>query len=102
MGTCCKYCGSCNVKWVDVSTIKENPKWELWNYEEGFPPHYKHDCGFKGFGNCSTCNQPIRWKECFDTVKGNHFKPYDHTKNQEHHCKWKHIKHLPPKDRPPY
>lgn len=97
----CRGCGSQAVKWENVASRGEPEKWALWTTEEG-SFLWKHDCGFKGESNCNGCDKLIRWKECFDTVKGNHFKPYDHTKNQEHHCKWKHIKHLPPKNRPPY
>lgn len=95
----CKFCGSFNVKWKDVSAKGESPKWELWNCEEGFPPSYKHDCGFRSISSCKKCGELIRWKECFDTMKGTHYMAYHHHKNERHACKWKHIKHLDPKDR---
>ena len=92
----CKYCDKEGLKWKDISTTRSVEKWVLWDVDN----HWEHKCGFKSLGNCKYCGAAIRWKEEFDVEKGNIYRPYRHSKDEEHTCKWKHIKHLPPKERP--
>lgn len=96
----CKYCNSSNVKWKNTARSGDPDKWELWTVGDGIFM-WKHNCGFTGLSSCKTCGESIRWKEVFH-IDGVTYKPYHHTRDEEHACKWSKIKHLPKSKRPNY